>query len=129
MQPRKLFLALVAIAASLAIGASARAQVYPSRSITMIVPFPAGGPTDTIGRVMAQRMKASLGLDYETKPISSPQSESPLQEATKKAASCRVSYDSMTVPAPHNQINKAAVARQRRATPCSLMAFQTTPVR
>ena len=36
-------------------------QAYPSRPITMIVPFPAGGPTDTIGRVVAEGMRASLG--------------------------------------------------------------------
>jgi tripartite-type tricarboxylate transporter receptor subunit TctC len=37
------------------------ADDYPSRPITMIVPFPAGGPTDAIGRVVAQGMQASLG--------------------------------------------------------------------
>jgi len=40
---------------------SATAQVYPSRPITMVVPFPAGGSTDTIGRVLADGMRASLG--------------------------------------------------------------------
>jgi tripartite-type tricarboxylate transporter receptor subunit TctC len=41
--------------------ASAQAQTYPSRQITMIVPFPAGGPTDSIARVLAERMRATLG--------------------------------------------------------------------
>src|SRR5262245_45574803 len=46
----------------LATGAtSAGAQVYPARPVTMIVPFPAGGPTDTIGRLIADRMRGSLG--------------------------------------------------------------------
>ena len=40
---------------------SVTAQVYPSRPITMIVPFPAGGVFDTVGRTVADRMKASLG--------------------------------------------------------------------
>ena len=40
---------------------SAFAQAYPSRPITMIVPFAAGGPTDVIGRVLAERMRQSLG--------------------------------------------------------------------
>jgi tripartite-type tricarboxylate transporter receptor subunit TctC len=40
---------------------AALAQAYPTRPITMIVPFPAGGPTDTIGRVVAEGMRASLG--------------------------------------------------------------------
>jgi hypothetical protein len=37
----------------------ARAQAYPVRPISMIVPFPAGGPTDTIGRVVAEGTGAS----------------------------------------------------------------------
>jgi tripartite-type tricarboxylate transporter receptor subunit TctC len=39
---------------------NARAQTYPTRPITMIVPFPAGGPTDTIGRIVAEGMRLSL---------------------------------------------------------------------
>jgi tripartite-type tricarboxylate transporter receptor subunit TctC len=49
--------ACIAAAASLA----ASAQSYPSKPITVIVPFAAGGPTDTIARIMAQRMGQSLG--------------------------------------------------------------------
>jgi tripartite-type tricarboxylate transporter receptor subunit TctC len=37
------------------------AETYPSRLITIVVPYTAGGATDTIGRVMAERMKSSLG--------------------------------------------------------------------
>ena len=40
---------------------SAAAQSYPSRTITLVVPFPAGGPLDTGARVMAERMRVSLG--------------------------------------------------------------------
>jgi tripartite-type tricarboxylate transporter receptor subunit TctC len=39
----------------------ARAQVYPSRPITVIVPFPAGGPTDSLMRVLSEPMRKSLG--------------------------------------------------------------------
>src|SRR4051795_11095792 len=39
----------------------ARAQSYPTRAITMIVPYPAGGPSDTLARVITERMKAALG--------------------------------------------------------------------
>jgi len=39
----------------------AHAQTYPARPITMNVPFAAGGPTDTIARVVAQRMSGKLG--------------------------------------------------------------------
>ena len=37
------------------------AQGYPSRTITIVVPFSAGGPTDTLARILAERMKAALG--------------------------------------------------------------------
>jgi tripartite-type tricarboxylate transporter receptor subunit TctC len=40
---------------------AAVAQNYPSRPITMIVPFSAGGPTDTIARIMAERVRGPLG--------------------------------------------------------------------
>ena len=39
----------------------ARAQAYPTRPISMVVPLPAGGPTDVIGRVLTERMRTSLG--------------------------------------------------------------------
>ena len=40
---------------------AAEAQNYPSRSITVVVPFPAGGPSDTVARVLAERMGKTLG--------------------------------------------------------------------
>src|ERR1051325_11626881 len=55
---KRVFLA----AAFLALGlAGAHAQSYPSRPITIIVPFAAGGPTDVIGRALAEKMRATLG--------------------------------------------------------------------
>jgi tripartite-type tricarboxylate transporter receptor subunit TctC len=41
--------------------ASAYADGYPSRTIVLVVPFSAGGPTDTIGRILAERMQRTLG--------------------------------------------------------------------
>jgi tripartite-type tricarboxylate transporter receptor subunit TctC len=57
---RRLAIALVCVAMLGAIGEVA-AQVYPSRPITLIVPFPPGGSTDVIGRIVAERMRATLG--------------------------------------------------------------------
>ena len=37
------------------------AQTYPSRPITLIVPYPPGGPTDTLGRIFSERLRGSLG--------------------------------------------------------------------
>ena len=55
--------AAAAVAAGLILGAAAPASAedYPSRPITMIVPLAPGGSTDTLGRVMAQGMRATLG--------------------------------------------------------------------
>ena len=39
----------------------ARAQAYPSRPITIVVPYPAGGPTDTLARILAERMRGHSG--------------------------------------------------------------------
>jgi tripartite-type tricarboxylate transporter receptor subunit TctC len=60
--PRRQFLHLAASAAALPVASRmARAQSYPSRPVTMIVPYPAGGPTDTIARLLGERMRGSLG--------------------------------------------------------------------
>ena len=56
---RTLLLAL-ASAIVLSVG-GASAQTYPSRPITLIVPFPPGGSTDTAARIMAERMRNTLG--------------------------------------------------------------------
>jgi tripartite-type tricarboxylate transporter receptor subunit TctC len=50
----------VALAVGLQAAGIAKAQVYPSRPVTMIVPFPAGGPSDVVGRILAARMGAAL---------------------------------------------------------------------
>jgi tripartite-type tricarboxylate transporter receptor subunit TctC len=53
---------LIGLAMILVAGISAvQAQTYPSRPITLVVPFPPGGSTDTAARIMAERMRASLG--------------------------------------------------------------------
>ena len=57
---KKLMIA-VALAATLAGTASAPAQTYPSRQITLIVPFPPGGSTDVTARILAERMRPLLG--------------------------------------------------------------------
>lgn len=54
---RKFLAALAALVASTAV----LAQDYPTRTITVVVPFAAGGPTDTVTRLIAQSMSKSLG--------------------------------------------------------------------
>ncbi len=55
---RKFVLAALAV---LALGSAALAQNFPSRPITIVVPFSAGGPSDAMARILAERMKTTLG--------------------------------------------------------------------
>jgi putative tricarboxylic transport membrane protein len=61
---------LLACAALLGAAAGAFAQQYPTRVITLLVPYAAGGPTDTVARVVAQSMSKPLGqtIVVENKP-------------------------------------------------------------
>jgi tripartite-type tricarboxylate transporter receptor subunit TctC len=60
--PRRRFLLLATGAAALPTASRiARAQTYPTRPITMIVPFPPGGGTDVVARTIAEPMRISLG--------------------------------------------------------------------
>ena len=49
---RRKIIASLMLASGLTVG-SADAQTFPSKQITLVVPFAAGGPTDTLGRVLA----------------------------------------------------------------------------
>ncbi len=55
----RLFIAVVA--GLLALTGVAHGQAFPSKQITLVVPFAAGGPTDTLARIMAERMSRTLG--------------------------------------------------------------------
>ncbi|KQZ15780.1 MULTISPECIES: tripartite tricarboxylate transporter substrate binding protein BugD [unclassified Mesorhizobium] len=58
---KKLFAALATTAALAFTAASAHAAGYPERTITVVVPFAAGGPTDTVTRLVAEAMSKDLG--------------------------------------------------------------------
>jgi tripartite-type tricarboxylate transporter receptor subunit TctC len=61
MPIQKIALTSLAIALALGIAADATARAYPSRPITIIVPFSAGGQSDILIRILAERMRAPLG--------------------------------------------------------------------
>src|SRR5262245_30228054 len=58
---RKFLSAAGAAVATFAVAQIAWTQGYPSRPITIVVPYGAGGPTDTISRIVAEGMRASFG--------------------------------------------------------------------
>ena len=57
----KTLLLIFAVVISFAVPRSATAQSYPSKPIVIVVPFPAGGPTDVLARILAERMRKTLG--------------------------------------------------------------------
>src|SRR5262249_27749928 len=61
MNRRTFFHLSVGAAALPTISRTARAQAWPTRPITIIVPFAAGGPNDTLARVFAEQMRVSVG--------------------------------------------------------------------
>jgi tripartite-type tricarboxylate transporter receptor subunit TctC len=62
---RRRFLHLAAGAAVLpTVSQTARAQTYPTRPVTMVVPFAAGGTTDFAARVVSEHMSHTLGKQF-----------------------------------------------------------------
>jgi tripartite-type tricarboxylate transporter receptor subunit TctC len=66
----KKLIAALTLAMLLRAVSGAMAQVYPARPITLIVPFPAGGPSDVVGRILASAMRSSLGQPVVVEDIS-----------------------------------------------------------
>ena len=63
--------ALLAIALAALFGATpAQAQSYPSRPVTIVVPYPAGGPTDLVARQLAPKFSAKFGQNFIVENVS-----------------------------------------------------------
>jgi tripartite-type tricarboxylate transporter receptor subunit TctC len=81
---RRCLVLTVASLAAMTFGA--RAETYPSRPIRLVVPFPAGGPTDVLARIVASRLAEKLGQ--------------PVVVDNKPGASGRVCADAVAKAAP-----------------------------
>jgi tripartite-type tricarboxylate transporter receptor subunit TctC len=64
VQATKAASTLLAISLSMAFAGAAAADAYPSRPVTIVVPFPAGSPLDTIVRIVSERLQTSLGQPF-----------------------------------------------------------------
>src|SRR5919204_3567451 len=67
---RRLLCVLAVFIAGLACAAPAPAQQYPNRVVTIIVPYPAGGPTDQLARVLAPALSDKLGQNFILENVS-----------------------------------------------------------
>ena len=97
--------AAMTLAAALAVAtASAEAQTYPTRPVTMVIPFAAGGPTDVVGRIIGDQMARTLGQPVIVENVVG---------ASGQTASLRVSKaepDGYTFIIGHTGTHAAAVA-------------------
>jgi tripartite-type tricarboxylate transporter receptor subunit TctC len=66
---RGLVVRLALVSVGLVVAGSALAQLYPSHSVRMIVPFAAGGPTDVIARIVAQKLSETWGQQIYTENV------------------------------------------------------------
>ena len=77
--------ASLVVAGCLAAIGNATAQVYPSRPVTIINPFPAGAPLDTIARVVGERIRTSLGQPVIIENVTGAAGTTGLGRATRAA--------------------------------------------
>jgi tripartite-type tricarboxylate transporter receptor subunit TctC len=99
----KKFLLAIAIAAVAAV-ASAQAQIYPSRSVTVIVPFAAGGPADVTGRIVSEIFSRHLGQQFVVENVAGAGGTVGTTRAARAAA------DGYTLISGHMGTHAAAVA-------------------
>src|ERR1051325_4166038 len=66
MEPamKRVVIAALGCLASLGLAAPAAAQSYPSRTVTIVVPFPAGGPTDELARLIGNGLSKKLNQTF-----------------------------------------------------------------
>src|SRR5262245_54574587 len=103
--PRRSFLHLAAGAAALPFAPQvARAQAYPTRPITLIVPFGAGGPTDVFARIVAEHMSRTLGQRFVVENVAG------AGGTTATTRTMRANPDGYTIQIGHTGTHATALA-------------------
>src|SRR5262245_35333331 len=97
------FVTLMATALLIVIG-SAQAQTYPTRPGTVIIPFAAGGPADSTGRIVADIFSKALGQQFVVENIGG------AGGATGTTRAARAAPDGYTIALGHMGTHAAAVA-------------------
>jgi tripartite-type tricarboxylate transporter receptor subunit TctC len=77
---------LFALIASIAAVTSAAAQTYPNKSVTIIVPFAAGGPSDALARILGEHMKGTLGQSFVVENVTGAAGSIGVGRAVRSAA-------------------------------------------
>jgi tripartite-type tricarboxylate transporter receptor subunit TctC len=116
---RRLAGAVTGIAALAALSASAQAQAYPTRPITMIVPFAAGGPTDIVARIVADHMSKTLGQQIVIENVVG------AGGTTGATRAMRATPDGYTIIMGHMGTHAAAVALYPKLAYHPLKNFET----
>jgi tripartite-type tricarboxylate transporter receptor subunit TctC len=83
---RNLVAAVTLASMQAAVAGPTRAETYPARSVRMIVPFAAAGPTDVIGRIVAQKLSDDLGQQFYVENVPGGGGNTGTAQAAKSAA-------------------------------------------
>jgi tripartite-type tricarboxylate transporter receptor subunit TctC len=97
-------LAVFVVLAALAGIGGARAQGYPERAVTIVVPFAAGGPADITGRIVAEQLSRSLGQQFVVENVAG------AGGTTGTVRAARANPDGYTLALGHMGTHAAAVA-------------------
>ena len=111
--------ALASLFALAALALPAQAQTYPSRPITVIVPFAAGGPTDLITRIVADHMSKTLGQQLVVENVGG------AGGTTGATRAMRANPDGYTIIMGHMGTHAAAVALYPKLAYHPLKNFET----
>jgi tripartite-type tricarboxylate transporter receptor subunit TctC len=117
---------------------TATSQIWPARPVTLIVPYPPGGPTDVLARVLAEKMRGALGQPLVIENIAGAEGSIGVTRAARaKADGYTIELGAMSThilnaafyPLPYDVLNDFAPILPLVTTPQVLFARTTIPAR